>query len=212
MNFSNKQECWNNKTDRSSTHTWCKTPTAVLEGLYLSWLTLLLQSHGKHIVPPPPSICRTREVRNHLVCGITTSTRADTNPTPASLPAVEQSIPSVPPPLPTLNEDLGGSWCVCLTLWLWFVWEEVILCHTDSFYGGWGLCWVSSLMMFLFKSFGSLWHSQLQLVCTHSLQLKCSLQPVHLRSALGQAKISLSKVWKYVAFAVLIEKDLKKKA
>lgn len=28
----------------------------------------------------------------------------------------------------------------------------------------------------------------------HTLQLKCSLQPVHLRSALGHAKISLPKL------------------
>ena len=97
-----------------------------------------------------------------------------------------------------------------LTLWLRCVRWEVILCHIDRFYGRWGTCWVSSLMMFLFKSVGSLWHSQLRLVCTLSLQLKCSLQAAHLRSALGQAKISLSKVWKYVVFAVLIEKDLKK--
>lgn len=88
----------------------CKTPAAFLAGLYLGWFTFPLQSHGKHIVPPSPPIWRTGEVRNHLVCGITTSVAADTNPTPSSLPS-GASLRCLPL-LPTPNEELGGSRCV----------------------------------------------------------------------------------------------------
>lgn len=187
----------------------CKTPAAFLDGLYLGWFTFPLQSHGKHIVLPSPSICRTRGVRNHLVCGKKpTSTWADTNPTPASLPPPSRASLLCLPSSQRLMKSPGLPG-VDLTLWLRG--KKAMRCRTDRFYGRWGTCWASGLMMFLFKSAGSLWHSQLRLVCTHSLQLKCSLRAVHLMPALGQAEISLSKVWKHVAFAVLIEKDLGKK-
>lgn len=183
----------------------CKGPTAFLGGLYLDCFISPLQSHGKLIMPPSSSICRTREIKNHLLCEITMSTWADTNPTPAAEHTSLRCLPSAQ----RLTKNLGvpGG---CVTLWSWFAQEGLILCHIDSFGNRWGTCWVSSLMMFLFKSAGSLWHSQLQLVCILSLQWKFSLQAVHLRSALGQAKFSLSKLQKYLAFAVLIEKDLKK--